>query len=63
MGYRLYSMDGLGRFGDVEELAAKDDGEAVSLAYAKSLPVDCEIWHDDRLVAMIPARLDCSFAR
>lgn len=61
MDYWLYSMDGLGKVGSVELLNAKDDREAVSLAYAKALPVDCEVWNRQRLVAMIPAQLDRSF--
>jgi hypothetical protein len=53
--YRLYCMDGLGKIGRVEPLEAKNDDEAVHLAYTMKLPVTCEIWDRDRLVAQIPA--------
>jgi hypothetical protein len=53
--YRLYCMDGLGTIGRVELLEAKNDEEAVSLAYAKKLNVDCEVWDGARLVAEVPA--------
>lgn len=53
--YRLYLMNGLGKIGRVERLDARNDEEAVSLASARELPVDCEVWDRDRLVAEIPA--------
>ena len=56
--YRLYRMDGLGKIGRVETLVAKDDAEAVSLACAQKLPVACEIWDRDRLVAEIPGHFE-----
>ena len=52
--YRLYTMDGLGRFGSVQLLEARDDDEAIHLACRKTLPVSSEIWVGDRLVAAIP---------
>jgi hypothetical protein len=48
-------MDGLGKLGHVEALKAADDEEAVHLAYARKLPVGCEVWDGNRLVAEIPA--------
>ena len=54
--YRLYCMEGLGKIGRVEELEAKNDKEAVSLAFAKNLEVTCEVWDRDRLIAEIPPR-------
>ena len=52
--YRLYTMDGLGRFGRVQLLDARDDDDAIHLAFAKNLPVSSEIWDGDRLVAAVP---------
>jgi hypothetical protein len=53
--YRLYCMSGLGKIGHVEDLEADSDEEAVRLASEKKLPVSCEVWDRDRLVAEIPA--------
>jgi hypothetical protein len=60
MEYRLYCMDGLGKIGRVELLEADTDEDAVHIAYEKKLPVTCEIWDRDRLVAQIPASLEDS---
>jgi hypothetical protein len=57
MKYRLYCMNGLGKIGRVEHLEAGSDEEAVHLAYEKKLPVSCEVWDRDRLVAEIPCLL------
>lgn len=53
VAYRLYCMDGFGKIGHVEVLDARDDEEAVHLAYQKRLDVACEVWDGDRLVAKI----------
>jgi hypothetical protein len=37
--YKLYCMDGLGKRGYVEPLEARNDDEAIRLAYAKKLPL------------------------
>ena len=58
VAYRLYCMDGLGKIGHVEILNAKDDAEAIHLAYEKKLPVSCEVWDRNRLVAAIPPHSD-----
>jgi hypothetical protein len=55
VAYRLYCMDGLGKIGRVENLEAASDEEAVHLACEMRLPVDCEVWDRERLVAQIPA--------
>jgi hypothetical protein len=52
--YRLYTMDGFGRFARVQLLEARDDDDAIHLAFAKKLAVSSEIWDRDRLVAAIP---------
>jgi hypothetical protein len=56
--YRLYCMDGLGKIGRVEALEAKDDQEAVRVAYEKKLPVTCEVWDRERCLAVIPPHLE-----
>lgn len=60
VAYRLYRLDGLGQIGRVEVLEAKDDEEAIHLAYQKKLPVTCELWDRDRLVVKIPPHPDAS---
>jgi len=55
VAYRLYCMDGLGKVGHVDALDAENDDEAVRLAYAMMLPVECEIWDGDRFVAALGA--------
>ena len=53
--YRLYCLDGLGKFTNVHDLAADDDVEAMEKAAQKKLGVNCELWDRGRLVAVLPA--------
>ena len=41
--YQLYTMDGLGRSGRVQPLDARDDDDAIHLAFAKVLPVSSDV--------------------
>lgn len=53
--YRLYCLDGANRITRAEQISAKSDDAAVDAARAMNLPVKCELWHRDRLVARISA--------
>ena len=52
--YRLYCLDGANRITRAEGISAKSDDDAIELARAMKLPVKCELWQRDRLVARIP---------
>jgi hypothetical protein len=53
--YRLYCLDGANRITSAEGISAASDEQAIELARAKKLPVKCELWYRDRLVARISA--------
>jgi hypothetical protein len=52
--YRLYCLNERGKFAKSHELEAASDSEAVEQARAMKLPVKCELWSRDRLVAKLP---------
>ena len=52
--YRLYCLSESGRFTKSHEIAAKDDSDALTKARAMKLPVVCELWNRNRLVAKLP---------
>lgn len=50
--YRLYCFSELtGRVTASEEVEADSDEEAIASVRARKMPVKCELWHRDRLVA------------
>lgn len=50
--YRLYCFSELtGRVTAAEEVEAESDEEAIAVARSRKMPVKCELWHRDRLVA------------
>lgn len=51
--YRLYCLDGAGRFTTVHEIQAQDDEDAVRQARAKLLGVTCELWEHGRLIVKL----------
>jgi hypothetical protein len=53
--YRLYCLDGANRITRAEGIRAESDEGAIEAAQAMKLPVKCELWQRDRLVARIPA--------
>jgi hypothetical protein len=53
--YRLYCLDGANRITRAEGIRAESDEEAIEAARAMKLPVKCELWQRDRLVARVPA--------
>lgn len=54
--YRLYCLDDSGRIAEAaHDIDARSDDEAIVLARAKRLLVDCELWQGNRLIAQIPA--------
>lgn len=53
--YRLYRLDGAGKFTSAEWIDAASDDDAVRLARDLQRPVPCELWQRTRLVAAIPA--------
>ena len=52
--YRLYCLNEHGRFAKSHEIAAGDDEQALAKARAMKLPVPCELWALERLVAKLP---------
>jgi hypothetical protein len=52
--YRLYCIDGSGKFTNVHAIAAQNDIEAIEKAAEQKLPVKCELWERGRLVAELP---------
>ena len=55
--YRLYCLNSGGKIDHAEWIEAKTEEEAVVLARMKKLPVDCELWHGNRLVKCIPGHV------
>ena len=53
--YRLYCLNGESHIAKGEWFEAKNDEEAIALVRAKKLPVTCEIWLQNRLVAVVEA--------
>lgn len=53
--YRLYCLNEQGGFSTSHEIEAKDDSDALAKARAMTLPVACELWARNRLVAKLPA--------
>jgi hypothetical protein len=54
--YRVYCLDGTGRIELAEWIEAADDEEAVRKAHDMNLhALKCEIWHEERLVAVLDA--------
>jgi len=62
MAYRLFCLSGTGNFTSVETFDVQSDEEAISLARARKLPIMCELWDGNRLVAQIPAHLEVNRA-
>ncbi len=56
--YRLYRLDGAGKFMRVEVISASDDEEAIALARAACQPLRCELWLRDRRIADIPPYIE-----
>ena len=53
--YRLYYLDGAGKFTAAEWIQADGDESAVDAAHALNKSVKCELWQGRRLVARIAA--------
>ena len=53
--YRLFCLNDQSGFSKSHEIKAQDDGDALVKARAMKLPVRCELWNRDRLVAKLPA--------
>jgi hypothetical protein len=53
--YRLYCLNDRGTFTKSHEIDADDDEQAVSKARELKLPVKCELWDHERLVAELQA--------
>ena len=53
--YRLYCLNDRGGFSKSHEIEAEDDSEALAKAREMKLPVRCELWSRNRLVAKLPA--------
>jgi hypothetical protein len=52
--YRLYCLNDEGRFAKSHELEAASDADALAQAREMKLPVACELWNRNRLVAKLP---------
>jgi len=53
--YRLYCLNDRGGFSKSHEIEAEDDSDALAKARDMKLPVRCELWNRNRLVAKLPA--------
>ena len=53
--YRLYRLDGAGKFYGGDWFAADSDEQAVAYATEKKLAMNCEVWERDRFVARVHA--------
>jgi len=53
--YRLYCLNDHGKFTKSHEIEAADDADALDKAREMKLPVACELWNRNRLVAELPA--------
>jgi hypothetical protein len=51
--YRLYCVDGIGKFTQVHDLAAANDAAALLQARAMKLSGKCELWEHGRIVAVL----------
>jgi len=51
--YRLYRLDGAGRFSAAEWIKAEDDSGALAAARAIDRSGPCELWQGNRLIARI----------
>jgi len=51
--YRLFCIDGSGRFTMSHEFEAADDAEALAKARGMRLSVKCELWQRSRMVAVL----------
>jgi hypothetical protein len=51
--YRLYRLDGAGKFTSSHEFTAGSDEEALNLVSAMGLPVRCELWERSRMVGKL----------
>jgi hypothetical protein len=52
--YRLYCLNDQGNFTKSHEIEAPDDSQALDKARTMKLPVPCELWSRERLVAKLP---------
>lgn len=51
--YRIFFIDQLGRFQDVEVIECVDDQHAIAAAQQRSNGDDVELWHRDRFITRI----------
>ena len=51
--YRLFCIDGSGRFVASHDFEALDDSEALAKARGMNLGVKCELWQRGRMVAAL----------
>ncbi|MEO5612794.1 MAG: hypothetical protein ABIT68_08645 [Sphingomicrobium sp.] len=57
--YRLYCLDGAKRIQHAAQvITAQDDEGAIDVARGLDMPMTCELWHHQRLVATIAAAKD-----
>lgn len=52
--YRLYCLDGAGKFTRSYEFTAASDEEAFNVVSAMGLRVRCELWEGRRMVGELP---------
>ena len=52
--YRLYCLNEHGKFAKAHDIEAASDDDTIDRARAMKLPVPCELWNRDRLVAKLP---------
>lgn len=53
--YRVYRVDGLGKFTAAEWIEADTDEQALSIAHEMCHAVGCEVWEQGRFVGRVAA--------
>ena len=54
--YKLYCLDGTRRIQRAADvISAKSDQDAIDIARGLDMPIACELWQGERLVATSPA--------
>jgi hypothetical protein len=51
--YRLYCLNKAGGFSKAHEIEADSDEEAINAAREMKLPMGCELWQRNRMVAKL----------
>lgn len=56
--YKVYHLDKAGRIITASWVQAESDDQALLAVAALAMPTDAEVWHLNRMVALVPAHRD-----